>query len=124
MNKQEYETLVIRADEKLQNSNLFDDESHQKIHKSYNGYVAALGVTVLMIGLVPALVVYYQDNKDNVCRKNVLEVIATMLGYETARVLLDTALHSSDNEKNVLQKKVIECSTALKQVVRTYELIS
>lgn len=123
MNKQEYETLVIRADEELQNSNLFEDEAHQKIHKSYNGYVAALGVTVLMIGLVPALVVYYQD-KDNVCRKNVLEVIAKMLGYETASVLLDTALKSSDNEKNILQKNVIKCSVALKQVVRTYELIA
>lgn len=121
MNKQEYEKWAVIADEKLQQSNLFKDNAHQKIYKSYNGYAAALGVTVLMIGLVPALVVYYQDN-ENVCRRNVLEVIAKMLGYETAGTLLETALNSSVDNINVMQKNVINSSIALKQVIRTYKL--
>ena len=122
MNKRQYEEWVIKADEALQRSALFKDVAHQKIYKSYNGYVAALGVSVLMIGLVPTLSIYYQDNED-VCRKNVLEVIADMLRIGTSRQLMENALNSSANERQELQKKVIESSIALKQVVRTYELV-
>ena len=121
MNKQQYEGWVIRADEALQDSRLFKDEACQEIYKSYNGYVAALGVSVLMIGLVPTLSIYYQD-KEGVCRRNILEVIANMIGLGTAQQLLENALNSTTSRRE-LQKKVIESSIALKQVVRTYKLV-
>lgn len=122
MNKQQYEEWVIRADEALQqDTRLFKDEACQEIYKSYNGYVAALGVSVLMIGLVPTLSIYYQD-KEGVCRRNILEVIANMIGLGTARQLLENALNSTISRRE-LQKMVIESSIALKQVVRTYKLV-
>lgn len=121
MNKQQYEAWVIKADETLQHSKFFKDHARQEIYRSYNGYVAALGVSVLMTGLIPTLAIYYQDN-DGVCRKNVLEVIAEMVGENSARQLMETALRSSQRRKE-LQKKVVESSIALKQVVRTYKLV-
>lgn len=123
MNKLQYEAWVINADEKLQHSNLFKDPAHQEIYSSYNGYVSALGVSVLMTGLVPTLAIYYQDN-DGVCRKNILEVIAEMIGGRgyTAQQLLDTVLHSPDRREE-LQKRIVESSIALKQVIRTYKLV-
>ena len=122
MNKQQYEEWVIRADEALQqDTRLFKDEACQEIYKSYNGYVAALGVSVLMIGLVPTLSIYYKD-KEGVCRRNILEVIANMIGLGTARQLLENALNSTTSRRE-LQKMVIESSIALKQVVRTYKLV-
>lgn len=122
MNKQQYEEWVIRADEALQqDTRLFKDEACQEIYKSYNGYVAALGVSVLMIGLVPTLSIYYQD-KEGVCRRNILEVISNMIGLGTARQLLENALNSTTS-RSELQKMVIESSIALKQVVRTYKLV-
>ena len=122
MNKQQYEEWVIRADEALQqDTRLFKDEACQEIYKSYNGYVAALGVSVLMIGLVPTLSIYYQD-KEGVCRRNILEVIANMIGLGTAQQLLENALNSTTSRRE-LQKMVIESSIALKQVVRTYKLV-
>ncbi len=121
MNKQQYEAWVIKADEKLQHSNLFKDSAHQEIYSSYNGYVAALGVSVLMTGLVPTLAIYYQDN-EGVCRKNVLEVIAEMVGENSAQQLVESVLHSPDRRKE-LQKKIVESSIALKQVIRTYKLV-
>ena len=121
MNKQQYEAWVINADEKLQHSNLFKDSAHQEIYSSYNGYVAALGVSVLMTGLVPTLAIYYQDN-EGVCRKNVVEVIAEMVGENSARQLVESVLPSPDRSKE-LQKKIVESSIALKQVIRTYKLV-
>ena len=122
MNKQEYEELIVKADEFLQDSKFFKDSARQKIYKSYNGYVAALGVSVLMIGLVPALSVYYQDN-EGVCRKNVLEVIAKMLDMESSRQLVEHALQFSSEDRKELQRKIVNSSIALKQVVRTYKLV-
>ena len=124
MNKQQYEAWVIKADEKLQHSNLFKDSAHQEIYSSYNGYVAALGVSVLMTGLVPTLAIYYQDN-EGVCRKNVLEVIAEMVGGDgyTAQQLLKDAVKHSLQERKKLQTKVVESSVALMQVIRTYKLV-
>lgn len=122
MNKQEYEELIVKADEVLQDSELFKDHARQKIYKSYNGYVSALGVSVLMIGLVPALSVYYQDN-EGICRKKVLDVIAKMLDMDNSGQLVESALHFSSENRKELQCKIVNSSIALKQVVRTYKLV-
>ena len=145
MNKKEYEEWVVKAEEALQSSDLFKDTAHQKILKSYNGQVGALGISILMSGLIPTLAIYYQhqtENNNGACRKNVLEVIARMMNYENARTLLETALDLDrqkkatldleDNEillnglekqRKQLQDTIIDCSVALKQVVRTYKLV-
>ncbi len=130
MNKKQYEAWVVKADNALKESNLFKDENKQEIYKSYNGYIAALGVSILTMGLKPTLCIYYQDNNDGVCRKKVLDVIAKMIGEKNAKNLnaknlLETTLSKKSTEDQLkdLQRSVIESSVALKQVVRTYKLV-
>lgn len=125
MNKKQYEAWVVKADNALKESNLFKDENKQEIYKSYNGYIAALGVSILTMGLKPTLCIYYQDNNDGVCRKKVLDVIAKMIGEKNAENLLKTTLskESTEDQLKDLQRSVIERSVALKQVVRTYKLV-
>lgn len=142
MNKKEYEEWVIKADEALQYSSLFKDKAHQNILKSYNGQIAALGVSILMSGLLPTLAIYYQhqlEQKNAACRRNVLEVIARMMDYADAKALFEEVLelnkkkrNPNQNEKDLkdfetkwkqLQNKIVDCSVALKQVVRTYNLV-
>ena len=109
------------------------------INESYNGSVAALGVSIAMGELLPALAIYYQDKpnsnaKPKANRRSVLDVIARIItkdeehpnlnfseGGKYPDNLFSYAIdHSNDS---TLKQEVIECSIALKHVVRTYKLV-
>ena len=108
------------------------------ISESYNGSVAALGVSIAMGELRPALAIYYQEKSERAAkpkanRRSVLDVIARIITYDTdcpewnfsannlfAENFLRYAIKCNDVR---LKKEVIECSIALKQVVRTYNLV-
>lgn len=141
MNKKENKEWMERAESVLQDTEwvcpLFKDEGKTTIYDSYNGQVAALGVSILMIGLKPTLAIYYQDapkkEKGKAYRRALLEVIARMLKYESAeslvRYLLKGKEELSDEEKEKLEQEekklktdILNCSIALKQVIRTYKL--
>lgn len=155
MNKKENKEWMERAESVLQDEKwecpLFKDkgkttqgegettqnEGKTTIYDSYNGQVAALGVSILMIGLKPTLAIYYQDapkkEKGKAYRRALLEVIARMLKYESAeslvRYILDVAKNPSDEKKKIskqeekkLKTDILNCSIALKQVIRTYKL--
>lgn len=141
MNKKENKEWMERAESVLQDTEwvcpLFKDEGKTTIYDSYNGQVAALGVSILMIGLKPTLAIYYQDapkkEKGKAYRRALLEVIARMLKYESAeslvRYILDVAKNPSDEKKKIskqeekkLKTDILNCSIALKQVIRTYKL--
>ena len=141
MNKKETKEWMERAESVLQDTEwvcpLFKDEGKTTIYDSYNGQVAALGVSILMIGLKPTLAIYYQDapkkEKGKAYRRALLEVIARMLKYESAeslvRYLLKGKEELSDEEKEKLEQEekklktdILNCSIALKQVIRTYKL--
>lgn len=141
MNKKENKEWMERAESVLQDTEwvcpLFKDEGKTTIYDSYNGQVAALGVSILMIGLEPTLAIYYQDapksGENKAARRCLLEVIARMLGYESAeslvRYLLKGKEELSDEEKEKLEQErkklktdILNCSIALKQVIRTYKL--
>lgn len=141
MNKKENKEWMERAESVLQDTEwvcpLFKDEGKTTIYDSYNGQVAALGVSILMIGLKPTLAIYYQDapkkEKGKAYRRALLEVIAQMLKYESAeslvRYLLKGKEELSDEEKEKLEQEekklktdILNCSIALKQVIRTYKL--
>lgn len=141
MNKKENKEWMERAESVLQDTEwvcpLFKDEGKTAIYDSYNGQVAALGVSILMIGLKPTLAIYYQDapkkEKGKAYRRALLEVIARMLKYESAeslvRYLLKGKEELSDEEKEKLEQEekklktdILNCSIALKQVIRTYKL--
>lgn len=119
------------------------------INDSYNGAVAALGVSIAMGGLRPALAIYYQegekqDNQENAARpkanrRTVLDVIARMITMDAksrqpnknewdfsigdrgyAYNLFNYAIANDDM---LLKQEVIDCSIALKHIVRTYNLV-
>lgn len=115
MNKNENEELMRKADEVLRRKDTILEENGS-IDSAYNGQVSALGVSILMIGLKPTIAVYYQDTK----RKKLLDVIAKMLDREDgAEGLTREIVRDKDDS---LKTRILNCSVALKQVIRTYEL--
>lgn len=125
----------VLKDTKEKSYSLFKKKGvNDEILESYNGQVAALAVSILMTGLKPTLAIYYQDapgvengSPDKAYRKYVLEIIVKMLKayknyeYENAKELVRKALAMDDDSK--LKTDIINCSVALKQVVRTYNLV-
>ena len=116
-----------------------DPKGINTINESYNGSVAALGVSVAMSELLPTLAIYYQDkpnsdSKTKANRRSVLDVIARIMtkdkyhDFSEGEInpkypdnLFRYAINHSNDSK--LKQEVIECSIALKHVVRTYKLV-
>lgn len=115
-----------------------DPKSNNTINESYNGSVAALGVSIAMSELLPTLAIYYQDKPNSTAkpkanRRSVLDVIARIISMDTEyskdfsagnkypENLFDHALEQGND--SALKQEVIECSIALKHVVRTYKLV-
>lgn len=134
MNKKENKEWMERAESVLQsaewNCPLFKGEGKTTIYDSYNGQVAALGVSILMIGLKPTVAIYYQDAP----KKDLLEVIVRMLRCKEdnkevygsveslVRYILDKDKRLSEQDEKKLKTDILNCSIALKQVIRTYKL--
>ena len=125
--------------------------NNNQILESYNGQVASLSVSIAMSGLLPTLAIFYQDSnsnqiKEKAYRRNVLEVVAKMItddnkkwNFSDANALMKYAVglsnsiskNKNDDKKrkcdlsnlNCLSNEIIECAIALKQVVRTYNLV-
>lgn len=133
MNKTRNNKLIAIANNALNNTNgvLFKRNSTTDIDSAYNGQIASLGVSIAMSGLRPALAIYYQDSSaTKVNRRAVLTVIADMLhrdNYANCQITDATSLFQyalrDDIDLNDLKRVVVECSIALKQVVRTYNLV-
>lgn len=109
------------------------------INDSYNGAVAALGVSIAMGELLPALAIYYQDklegNAPKANRRSVLDVIARIITHDEEHPEWDFSQgvgnsyaermyrYTVANNNEGLKHEVTECSIALKHVVRTYKLV-
>lgn len=140
MNKQRNNTLMGIANEVLQKDKTLFNEGTFNIIDSFSGQIAALGVSIAMSGLLPSLAFYYKDkdskNDENkrrsaVDRSLILRVIALMLNkldstkYENITEedsLLKYAIKHSTN-CNELKTDIEDCVVALKQIVRTYNLV-
>lgn len=147
--KKRNDYLILIADQALNGTSLlFKDHDKGTIQDSYKGQTAAFPVSIAMSGLLPTLAIYYQDNSGNktkVNRQAILTVIAKMISLDRdndltfvdARALYEGIIRlyeSSRKEPDIINKKkindsikalkseIIECSIALKQVVRTYKL--
>ena len=133
----EKEKKTLEKEKKLLESErlLRKREDTSDILDSYNGQVASLSVSVAMSGLLPTLAFFYQDkpetNSNKAYRRNILDVIAIMMNEDhydwnvtdpNAKSLLEYAINHSDEEK-ALRQEITECAIALKQVVRTYNLV-
>ena len=142
MTKDENKKMMELAEQVLRDKGwvcpLFKDDKRTTIFESYNGQISALGVSILMIGLKPTIAVYYQDvskksdnEKPEAYRRCLLEVIARMLKiyknkdadrnvhYADANSLTRYVLGQPDDN---LKNDMLNCSVALKQIIRTYKL--
>ena len=146
MNKTRNNQLIKLADEALreqiansgQGVSRILSENNCDIEEAYNGSIASLGVSIAMSELRPSLAIYYQDKPNSATRpkanrRSVLDVIARIITKDSANPQWD---FSEDNkfaenffryavttEDANLKQEVIECAIALKQVVRTYNLV-
>lgn len=108
------------------------DAGNEVIYESYNGQVSSLGVSILTIGLKPSMSVFYQDapQKEGVYndayRRGVLEVIARMLTQYRTNYHFDNAKELCraviNDGRDSMKTDIINCSIALKEVIRTYKL--
>lgn len=130
MNKARNNELIKLADKKLRDSKMLHGDG---ISETYDGKTAALSVSVAMSGLLPTLAIYFQDydeeHPDEPCRRNVLNVVAVMITdkesgnkFKDAEELFRYAI-KKDADLSCLRQEVLDCSIALKQVVRTYNLV-
>lgn len=108
------------------------DAGNEVIYESYNGQVSSLGVSILIIGLKPSISVFYQDapkqegEYNDAYRRVILEVIAKMLSqyrdnyhFNNARELCRAVINDA---RDRMKTDIINCSIALKEVIRTYKL--
>lgn len=137
MNKTRNNELIKLAYDKLRESNIPIGAHKENIAETYDGKTAALSVSVAMSDLLPTLAIYYQDfdseHPNNPCRRNILNVVSTMITkpkkFTNASELLSYAINLDISKKEdkeslkELKQDVIDCSIALKQVIRTYNLV-
>lgn len=131
--------LILLAAEALNSSPILKE--NDTVDDSYNGLVAAFGVSVAMTGLRASLAIYYHKAE----RRDILEILTKMLlsytsdcsyrfrndvkkngitiNVSNAESLLRYTFYSPIDEVKKLQKEIIDCSVALKQVIRTYKLV-
>ena len=146
MNKTRNNQLIKLADEALQEQVAKSDQGESRIlsenncdiEEAYNGSIASLGVSIAMSELRPSLAIYYQDKPNSATRpkanrRSVLDVIARMITKDTDNPQWDFSQngkfaenffrHAVNEDDANLKIEVIECAIALKQVVRTYNLV-
>lgn len=108
------------------------DAGNEVIYESYNGQISSLGVSILTIGLKPSISVFYQDapkqegEYNDAYRRVILEVIAKMLSqyrdnyhFNNSRELCRAVINDA---RDSMKTDIINCSIALKEVIRTYKL--
>ncbi len=130
MDKARINKLLQIANSELTNADLIEDG---RINSSYDGKASALGVSVVMMGLRPTLVSYYNISaQSKISTRKLLDVVAKMICNEEdgfsdrssiidARTLVDYAISTSDEAKlRELQTAAMHCSVALKMIIRTY----
>lgn len=142
--KERKNKLIQWADEALQeqvanvDAGISKVMSNGNILDAYNGSVSALGVSIAMGELRPALAIYYQEKSERGARskanrRSVLDIIARIVTKDTycqldfsnqglfAKNMFRYAIEHNDAN---LKQEIIDCSIALKQVVRTYNLVA
>jgi len=130
MNKARNNELIKLADTELKNSKMLNGDN---IAETYDGKTAALSVSVAMSGLLPTLAIYFQDydkkHPETPCRRDVLNIVATMIDdprtgnkFQDSEDLFRYAI-ADGADLSYLQREVVDCAIALKQVVRTYNLV-
>ena len=127
--KERYAHLLMLADDAV--CCVLQPQAHDfKIDSQYNGHVAAFGVSIVMSGVMPTLA--YFNNSTNETQ-TVLRLFSKMVvadgfpvpdeDFSTAENLYATAARMSYDRLDNFRREILECSVALKQVIRTYKLV-
>jgi CRISPR/Cas system CMR-associated protein Cmr5 small subunit len=126
MNKKRNNELLRKAEEALRKTEYVNILNNETIKDSYKGQTAALGVTIAMSGLRPALAIY-QKKTDECDKLQILNAIAVMRGInqkEAGKKLFREVMECNDaNKLNDYKRDIIDCSIALKQMIQTYKLV-
>lgn len=135
-NKERNNLLMQIANDALikskNNKNSLFKSGTNDIVSSYNGQISGFSVSIAITGLLPTLAMYYQDGKNAVCLRNILDVIGLMLpeldastynGITCSKSLFEFAINSKGEKQEKLKRDIIDCAIALKQIVRTYQLV-
>lgn len=130
ISKERKNQLMVWADDVIEHSNIYNEETGEIVSDSYNGQIAAFSVSVALSGLKPAMALYYsgKDSSD-VDKKEIIKLLADMYGKETesqtsADVFYKNVIDANGDELAELQKKIIEYGIALKLAVRTFKFTS
>lgn len=127
--------ILMGIAEKVLNDGNITIVKEGNIKDSYNGQIAALGASIALSGFCATLATYYKNSNNDtraVDRKPILEIIARMIREDkpiefpqirNAESLMAVAIRANEAERKKLQKEFVECTIALKQIVRTYNLI-
>jgi hypothetical protein len=121
------EDLIKKANDSLHDGrvDILKNKESVDIKDSYNGQTAAFAVTVAMSGLRPAMAIYQKSTGE--CEKiHILNASAVMMGVEgdnPGKTLFREILDCDDEQLKRKKKEIIDCSIALKQVIRTYNLV-
>lgn len=150
MGKKRNDQLIIYAEEALQQKEigiLNREDDQFGINASYDGQTAAFGVTVAMCGLLPAIAIYINDDsggtgrrdRNEVKKSEIIKAIIYMLKtggmikgendisqsckLDCQRFLILVSSYKEKKEREPfkkLKRDILDCSIALKQVIRTY----
>lgn len=107
------------------------------IKASYNGQIAAFCVSVAMSGIKPTLAFYMSNSESQsssiVDKRKIVSLLAWMIvkggfgrpneSYQNAGKMFQSVVNSEEPRLAELRKTILDCAVALKQMVRTYNLI-
>lgn len=126
MKKKNYSQEIKAAEEVLSKteSNVIWKKQGEIIAKGINGLVAAFSVSIATIGLLPAAMYYYSDEKK---RRPVLELVAKTYykilegtPQDPAKALLEDEIRVKPADA-ALRQRIVDCAIGLKYIVRTYD---
>lgn len=126
MKKKNYSQEIEAAEEVLSKteSNVIWKKQGEIIAKGINGLVAAFSVSIATIGLLPAAMYYYSDEKK---RRPVLELVAKTYykiledtPRDPAKALLEDEIRVKPADA-ALRQRIVDCAIGLKYIVRTYD---
>lgn len=105
-----------------------------KISSQYNGYIASFGASIIQNGLIPAVMLFENSNSNSekersLLMKLILEGLLKLYNkyeeIEKKETLIEYIVQNKEKfqEKDINIRKDIETmATAIKLVIRTYEL--
>lgn len=130
MNNRKFNQYVIRCMNVLSDTsyknNIVDDKG--RIPKEFNGYIATFGACIIQNGLLPAVAFFENKNANtqqdrSKLMKIILRILDKNAEEDSLLQYLNNRLANNKSMEKVLRREIINIAIALKQVIKTYELV-